>query len=124
MCSAAFSFAFSIQAHICTVSWKWPKRRARFSLRRAMEAPDGADAALPAREGVRIDCAKLLLAEVDQRTQASLAESDIMSQQKLAEARGTGDPAKVEELESQRVMIRQQILEKAEDAKQQIREQG
>ena len=32
-----------------------------------MEAPDGADAALPARVRVRINCAKLLLAEVDPR---------------------------------------------------------
>ena len=57
-----------------------PRGGARFSLRRVMEAPDGADAALPARVRVRINCAKLLLAEVDPRDKErnSLAQMEAL----------------------------------------------
>ncbi len=64
---------------------------------------------------------KQALAEVDSRARAKIAETEILMQERLAAARATGDPAKIEEVEGQLRTDLDRIRRRAEDDKERIR---
>ena len=65
---------------------------------------------------------KEALAEIDRETEAKIAEVQIMTGQRLAEARGKGDAQAIGELEAGRTSEIEGIKAAAEEKKNKIRE--
>lgn len=82
---------------------------------------------LEAREGKHkalTDGQKAKLAAIDEQTQAKIAEIQIMMEGRLAEARATGDPSKVREVEDERVAEIGRTRSRAESEKDDVRKAG
>jgi hypothetical protein len=82
----------------------------------AMERLGGGD------EATLTEDQKAEIASIDERMRASIAESEIMMDQKILAANQSGDAGKAAELEMQKVMVIQKARENAEDKKRQVRE--
>jgi len=64
---------------------------------------------------------KAEIASIDERMRATIAESEIMMDQKILAANQSGDVGKAAELEMQKAMVIQKAREDAETKKQQVR---
>jgi len=65
---------------------------------------------------------KAALSAIDEKTQAKIAEIQIMMESRLAEARATGDPEKIREVEDERKADIAHARSRAEEKKQEVRD--
>ena len=64
---------------------------------------------------------KAAIAAINERMRASIAETEIMMDQKILEASQGGDQGKTAELEAQKTMVIQKTRDDAEDEKETVR---
>ena len=91
------------------------KLKSAYELAMARMKGEGEDAAPLSDEQ------KKALAEVDERARAGIAETEIMMNQRIAEARAAGDTAKTAQLELAKSETLREIREKGEADKERIR---
>ena len=92
------------------------EKKIKSALELAMERLDAESGATPSLS----DEQKAEIAEIDKRTQAKLAEMQIMHQKNLADA--AGDYGKIMELEDAMRRGQQKLEESAEEEKQAVRD--
>ena len=70
---------------------------------------------------VLTDAQKAVLAEINQKYQAKIAEREVFLQGQLTKARTEGDPAAIEQLETQLRRERARLEDERESAKNRVR---